>query len=217
MGRLHYELKDFEQAIVVLRDLVKPADDPAAALSMLRYLARSYSMTGNYEQAETSYLQAATLPGNYSAESDYLELGDLYRRRAEAARDGAEQEKLKEMAMSYWRRAIQVPGIAPGDRSNLEERLQWLSFAEQADASATEAAPVAEGAAPATADPAPASAAPVEPEAAVPAESAIPVPQDETGRAETPGAELEALVPPAPAHEAPTEAVSAPAHESESQ
>jgi tetratricopeptide (TPR) repeat protein len=199
IGRLHYELKDFEQAIAVLRDQVKPAEDPAAALSMLRYLARSYSMTGNYEQAETSYLQSATLPGNYSAESDYLELGDLYRRRAEAARDVAEQEPLKEMAMSYWRRAMQVPGIAPGDRSNLEERLQWLSFAEQSGASATE-----DAAAPGTDVPAPAAdaattpVAPAEPEAVVPAESAIPVPQDETGRAEIPGAELEALVPPAP-------------------
>ena len=27
-------------------------------------------------------------------------------------------------------------GIAPGDRSNLEERLQWLSFAEQSGANA---------------------------------------------------------------------------------
>jgi tetratricopeptide (TPR) repeat protein len=214
MGRLHYELKEFEEAIAVLRDQVKPADDPAAALSMLRYLARSYSMTGNYEQAETSYLQSATLPGNYSAESDYLELGDLFRRRAEAARDGAEREQLKEMAMSYWRRAIQVPGIAPGDRSNLEERLQWLSFAEQTDASATEAVPAAEGAAPAP-ETAPVSVAPAEPEAVVPVESAIPVPQDESGRAEIPGAELEALVPPAPAPEAAPGP--APAPESESQ
>lgn len=199
IGRLHYELKDFEQAIAVLRDQVKPADDPAASLSMLRYLARSYSMTGSYDQAETSYLQSATLPGNYSAELDYLELGDLFRRRAEAARDGAEQENLKEMAMSYWRRAMQVPGIAPGDRSNLEERLQWLSFSEQSGASATEgtAAPGTDIPAPEAAA-APALVAPVEPEAVVPVESAIPVPQDETGRAEIPGAELEALVPPAP-------------------
>ena len=209
MGRLHYELKDFEQAIAVLRDQVKPAEDPAAALSMLRYLARSYSMTGNYEQAETSYLQSATLPGNYSAEADYLELGDLYRRRAEAARDVAEQEPLKDMAMSYWRRAMQVPGIAPGDRSNLEERLQWLSFAEQSGANAPGGV-----AAPGTDVPAPEAAAtpaPVEPEAVVPAESAIPVPQDEIGRAEIPGAELEALVPlapeavPVPAAAAPSE------------
>ncbi|MBL7649158.1 MAG: tetratricopeptide repeat protein [Candidatus Hydrogenedentes bacterium] len=214
MGRLHYELKQFEEAIAVLRDQVKPADDPAAALSMLRYLARSYSMTGNYEQAETSYLQSATLPGNYSAESDYLELGDLFRRRAEAARDGAEREQLKEMAMSYWRRAIQVPGIAPSDRSNLEERLQWLSFAEQTDANATDAVPAAEGAPPAPAT-APASVAPAESESVAPVESAIPVPQDESGRAEIPGAELEALVPPAPAPEAAAGPAAAPEFESQ--
>jgi hypothetical protein len=103
------------------------------------------------------------------------------------------------MAMSYWRRAMQVPGIAPGDRSNLEERLQWLSFSEQSGASATEgtAAPGTDIPAPEAAA-APALVAPVEPEAVVPVESAIPVPQDETGRAEIPGAELEALVPPAP-------------------
>lgn len=198
MGRLYFELQDFEQAIIVLRDQVKPADDPAAALSMLRYLARAYSMTGNYDHAETSYLQAATLPGNYSAESDYLELGDLFRRRAEAAKDPAERATLKDMATSYWRRAMQVPGIALSDRNNLEERLQWLSFTEQAEGgkgAGTDG--TVETAAPATIGvQVPEAAAPDggSPMSGVPAESAIPAPLDETGRAEIPGAELEALL-----------------------
>jgi tetratricopeptide (TPR) repeat protein len=215
IGRLHFELQDFEQAIVVLRDQVKPADDPAAALSMLRYLARAYSMTGNYEQAETSYLQAATLPGNYNAEADYLELGDLFRQRAGLTKEPADREPLEAMAMSYWRRALQVPGLAPGDRNVLEERLQWLSFTDKAEGAASGAPAPAEGAAnpesaPALADPA--VPAPGMPEGegaaeatvppAVPAEegptpavSSIPVAADEAGRAEVPGAELEALVP----------------------
>lgn len=204
MGRLHFELQDFEQAIAVLRDQVKPADDPAAALSMLRYLARAYSMTGNYEQAETSYLQAATLPGNYNAEADYLELGDLFRQRAGLENDPVARKPLEDMAMSYWNRALQVPGVAPGDRNTLEERLQWLTFTEENAATspgeasrvatpetppeipaASPAAPVAETAVAAPEDP----ASPTSP---------IPVAADEAGRAEVPGAELEALAPPAP-------------------
>lgn len=205
MGRLHFELQDFEQAITVLRDQVKPADDPAAALSMLRYLARAYSMTGNYEQAETSYLQAATLPGNYNAEVDYLELGDLFRQRAGLEKDLSARAPLEATAMSYWNRALQVPGVAPGDRNTLEERLQWLTFTEEN--AATSGGEASSAAAPETPSEIPAvspeSVPPVEstgpaPESPAPPVSTIPVAADEAGRAEVPGAELEALVPPAP-------------------
>lgn len=205
MGRLYFELRDFEKAIVVLRDQVKPADDPAAALSMLRYLARAYSMTGSYEQAETSYLQAATLPGNYNAEADYLELGNMFRTRAEVAKDSADQELLKSKALRYWQLALKVPGLAPGDRNLLDEQLKWAAFTEQsgattpgsakpADASAPEIAAPATPAPEADAVPMPANAPPAG-EAPTPVVSAIPVPTDEAGRAEVPGAELKALVP----------------------
>lgn len=209
MGRLYFELRDFEKAIVVLRDQVKPADDPAAALSMLRYLARAYSMTGSYEQAETSYLQAATLPGNYNAEADYLELGNMFRTRAEVAKDSADREPLKSKAMRYWQLALKVPGLAPGDRNLLEEQLKWAAFTEQSGATTPGAAQPADASAPALAAPAevtpggeavpaPAGASPEAlPTAEAPATvvSPIPVPADEAGRAEVPGAELKALVP----------------------
>lgn len=201
MGRLHFELQEFEQAIAVLRDQVKPADDPAAALSMLRYLARAYSMTGQYEQAETSYLQAATLPGNYNAEADYLELGDLFRQRAGLENDPVARKPLEEMAMSYWRRAMQVPGVAPGDRNTLEERLQWLTFTEQnAEALSGDASPAAPASVPAaTPEALPTATSPASvPEVPAPPNSTIPVAADETGRAEVPGAELEALASPVP-------------------
>jgi tetratricopeptide (TPR) repeat protein len=199
MGRLHFELQAFEEAITVLRDQVKPADDPAAALSMLRYLARAYSMTGQYEQAETSYLQAATLPGNYNAEADYLELGDLFRQRAGLENDPVARKPLEEMAMSYWRRAMQVPGVAPGDRNTLEERLQWLTFTEQnAEALTGDASPASPAVGPtATPEALPTGTSPTAtPEVPAPPTSTIPVAADETGRAEVPGAELEALAPP---------------------
>lgn len=196
MGRLYYESRDFEKAIAVLRDQVKPADDPAAALAMLRYLARAYSMTGNYEQAETSYLQAATLPGNYNAEADYLELGNMFRTRAEVAKDAADQEQLKSKAMDNWQRALKLPGLSPGDRTVLEEQLKWAAFTEQSGAANPAAGTTASGPAPTAAEaPAePASAASTV-EAPAPVVSPIPVPADEAGRAEVPGAELKALVP----------------------
>lgn len=197
MGRLHYELREFDQAIMILRDQVKTLDDPPSALARLRYLARAYSMKGSYGEAESTYLQSATLPGNYSAESDYLELGDLYGRRAEAEENPDERARLKKTATEYWNRALQVPGIAPTVRSTLEEKLKWLDFAEQSttDAPGAGSAPIE---APVSLDvPADGAAAPDSAnEAAL--EHVIPVATDPAGRAEIPGAELEALAPPAP-------------------
>jgi tetratricopeptide (TPR) repeat protein len=127
MGRLHYERGEFDEAIAILRDRVSPEDDLHAALTIYRYLGRSYSMKADYEAAESAYLQAATLPGNYSVDDDYYALGDMYNTRASLAAEPTDQEAFEKTAADYWRRAVQVPGIEPGQKAILQERLEWLA------------------------------------------------------------------------------------------
>jgi hypothetical protein len=94
---------------------------------------------------------------------------------------------------------MQVPGVAPGDRNTLEERLQWLTFTEQnAEALTGDASPASPAVGPtATPEALPTGTSPTAtPEVPAPSTSTIPVAADETGRAEVPGAELEALAPP---------------------
>ena len=185
MGRLHYELANYDEAIAILRDRVNPVDDPAAALATLRYLARAYTKTGAYDQAETSYLQAATLPGNYSAETDYLELGDLFRTRAGLSEDPGERKALEETAVAYWNRGTQVSGINPAVLGTLHERLEWSEFTGDA------------GPPPATAEkpgpdiaPEPANM----PESSALVVQALPAEDPAAGRVEDPARELEALI-----------------------
>lgn len=188
MGRLQYELGNYDAAIAILRDRVKPVDDPAAALAMLRYLARSYKMTGAYEEAETSYLQAATLPGNYSAETDYLELGEMFRTRAGLADDPAVRAQFEETAVAYWNRGIQVPGIAPEQLDALQERLAWSAFSEESGL-----APAAEEPASPAAEAIPAPEAHPAPEGS--AASPLPAPEVPGGRVSDPGIEIQEMIP----------------------
>jgi len=184
MGRLHYELGNYDTAIEILRDQIKPVDDPAAAMAMLRYLARSYMMTGAYEEAETSYLQAATLPGNYSAETDYLELGEMFRTRAGLSEDPAARAKLEDTAVAYWNRGVQVPGISPGRLDALQERLKWSAFTEDANRTPSDASENEPAASPMP-------AIEVAPETTPPS----PVPNGTDSQVPDPGVEIEAMIP----------------------
>lgn len=186
-GRVHFEAQNYDAAIAVLRDQVVPADDPAAALMVLRYLARAYRMKGAYDEAETAYLQAATLPDNFSAEVDYRELGDMHRTRAGLAETDADARRAhEETASRYWNRALQTPGIAPAAAAELHERLQWQSFT--GDPPATAASEPVAVARPVAQTPADDSA---EIGAAAPGAPAPPY-DSPIERLEDPGAELEA-------------------------
>ncbi len=130
MGRLYYELGDYDKAIALLRDQADPANDPQGALTMLRYLARAYSQKSEYDAAESAYLQAAYLPGNYSVDQDFRSLGEMFKVRADLATSDADREAFMETAASYWQRAIQVPGIEPSMKAELQKNLEWLSYEE---------------------------------------------------------------------------------------
>ena len=130
MGRLYYELGDYDKAIEMLRDQADPANDPQGALTMLRYLARAYSQKSEYDAAESAYLQAAYLPGNYSVDQDFRSLGEMFKVRADLATTDVDRDAFMEMAASYWQRAVQVPGIEPSMKAELQKNLEWLSYEE---------------------------------------------------------------------------------------
>ena len=144
MGVLHYSLGEHEKAVELLRTPSRQAEDPDAALPLLRILARSYAKLGQYEQAESAYLQAATLPHNYTPDVDYYELGAMYKDRAETAEASSAKTALQRKAAEYWGHAIETPTIDPAVRDTIRKQMNWLPDAVQAgtepDASGSEAA-----------------------------------------------------------------------------
>jgi len=127
IGVLYCRLGAYEKAIEALRELDVRLADPDAALPAMRTLARAYAHTGDYEAAESLYLQAASLADNYDADTDYYELGELYRKRAEGAPDAKEKAALRTTAVDYWTHAVRVPGIDPLAKARIMDRCDWLA------------------------------------------------------------------------------------------
>ena len=126
MGVLNYQLGRYQEAVALLRHPDLRLRDADAALPALRTMARAYAKLGEYDAAESMYLQAASLPGNYSADVDYHELGDLFQTRAEAALDQEERIALQRSAITYWAHAMREPGIDPVNRARIKEKHDWL-------------------------------------------------------------------------------------------
>ena len=97
-----------------------------AALPALRTLARAYSQLGEYPSAESMYKQAASLQGNYNADVDYHELGDLFQHRAESAQTDENRVRFQRAALENWARATQEPGIDPVSKSEIQKKYDWL-------------------------------------------------------------------------------------------
>jgi len=126
MGMVQFDLGNYKQVIELLREPARQLSDPNAALPILRKLAMAYRMTGDFAAAESTYLQAAVLPKNYSPDVDYYELGVLFQEQARLAQDPAEQQRCRERALEYWRRAAQEPGIDPSVRANVNKQIELL-------------------------------------------------------------------------------------------
>ena len=127
MGLLYYQAEDYERAIETLRGLVRKPEDQLAALPIMRTLARAYGYTGALEEAEATYLQATSLPRNYTPDADYFELGELYRRRAELAEPGEEKVRLQSQAERYLGLASETSVIDPETRESIGELMLSLS------------------------------------------------------------------------------------------
>jgi TolA-binding protein len=127
LGLLYYQAEDYERAIETLRGLVRKPEDQLAALPIMRTLARAYGYTGALEEAEATYLQATSLPRNYTPDADYFELGELYRRRADLAEPGEEKARLQAQAERYLGLASETSVIDPETRESIGELMLSLN------------------------------------------------------------------------------------------
>lgn len=143
MGVLHADLGKFDLAIELLREPARQVDDPIAALPVLRKLAGAYRMQNLYRDAESTYLQAAALPKNFTPDADYYALGDMLQAEAALAGSAADRAALHGRALEYWTRAAESPGIDPVEREKIENQIKWLQTLrdDEGDANAVVAAP----------------------------------------------------------------------------
>lgn len=126
MGMLEFRLGDYQKAIELLRQPDLRMRDADAALPALRLMARAYTQLGEYDAAVSMYEQAGTLPGNYNADVDYNELGDLYQRRADAEQDEEKKVDLQKSTLKNWLYAMRLLGIDPVNRDRIKEKYDYL-------------------------------------------------------------------------------------------
>lgn len=126
IGVLHFELGHYQEVVNILREPARQVDDPNAVLPILRTLAAAHRMMGEYDQAESAYLQAAVLPRNYSADADYYDLGELSRERARLAETPADRQRFLQAALTYWDKAVRIPGGDPSKRTEIQKQIDRI-------------------------------------------------------------------------------------------
>lgn len=137
LGSIYCSLGRYTEAADLLRDPNRQHDDPDAALPILRTLALANLGMGNYDGAESAYLQAAVLPKNYTCDQDYRALGDMFRQRAEITTTDSEKKPYLETALKYWRMAVEISAMDPADRKQVQQQIDRT----ETESGAGEAAP----------------------------------------------------------------------------
>lgn len=137
MGVLLVELEDYAGAISHLRDPARRVEDPDAALAGLRTLADAYSKLGQVEDAESTYLQAAVLPGNYTRDVDYVALGDLFSRRAEVETEAPLKDTYLQKAQEYWTLALALPAADPRAKKEVQTKLSLVEAVREQEEAIT--------------------------------------------------------------------------------
>ena len=117
----------YDEAVAILKIAANEQSDSIATLPILRSLARAYTQTEEYEQAESTYLQAVALKGNYSLDVDYYELGQIYTTQARTAGSENTEAQLLKTAEAYWTKAMQVPSIDPARREDIRREITALA------------------------------------------------------------------------------------------
>ncbi len=123
IGILYFELGNYPKAVETLRTPAQQVEDPATALQVLRTLAAAHRVMGEYAAAESAYLQAARVARNDSADTDYIDLGDMCLERARLAENAPDRRRLLESALKYWDRALNTPGGDPVRRAQIHKRI----------------------------------------------------------------------------------------------
>jgi len=126
MGRLHYELGQYQEAIELLREPELRLLDPMAAVPAVRLLARSYAKLGQDDSARSYYLQAVVLQDNHTPDVDYVELGTLYRSMADRAPTEEDRNEYERLAALQWTHAVQSSGIDPATKKELRAKINVL-------------------------------------------------------------------------------------------
>jgi tetratricopeptide (TPR) repeat protein len=126
MGRLHYELGQYQEAIELLREPELRLLDPMAAVPAVRLLARSYAKLGQDDSARSYYLQAVVLQDNHTPDVDYVELGTLYRSMADRAPTEGDRNEYERLAAVQWTHAVQSSGIDPATKKELRAKINVL-------------------------------------------------------------------------------------------
>ena len=197
MGILSFEMGRYEEAIETLQDPTLPMSDPEGALPALRTLARARWRLGQYAEAASAYQQAASLSGNYTADQDYEELGDLCRWQADHTENAEEQRRLRMNAVENWTKVLRMPTADPSVKGKIREKRRWLLEqlgmpGDDADQGYQVAAPVKAAlpsASPASQEPAAPEAAAREQENAPSLPAAPPQPSPAASAAPDPNAE----------------------------
>lgn len=127
MGQINYKLQRYEEAINILRNPTLVLQDSDATLPALRTLARAYTQMGEYAAAESAYLQAASLIDNCSPDVDYVELGNLFKLRADRADSDEDQKRFNKAAIEQWTYATRVPTIDPANKTKIQEKCDALT------------------------------------------------------------------------------------------
>ena len=126
MGRLHYELGRYREAIELLQDPELRLRDPMAAVPALRLLARSCAKLGQEETARSYYMQSVGHQDNHTPDVDYMELGSVYRNLTDKTSAPDARRKYAELALAQWTYATQTPGIDPDSKRELRSKIETL-------------------------------------------------------------------------------------------
>jgi tetratricopeptide (TPR) repeat protein len=133
-GILNYRLGNYQDAISILRDPGLRLKDPVATLAVIRTLARSYAMLGEYNQTHSSYIQAAAHESNPAPDMDYNELGDLYQKASASTTDPVLRLAHREAAVEQWQYVIQTPGLSPSAKREVQAKIDAMAESLNMDA-----------------------------------------------------------------------------------
>jgi hypothetical protein len=81
---------------------------------------------GQVEEARAAFLRAADLEGNYSPNSDYLELASIYRNLALESQSFERQREYLAQAVEMWESALKTPGLTESQK----RPIRWLIAVE---------------------------------------------------------------------------------------
>ncbi len=155
MGILDYRLGMYREAIDQLSDPKLRSEDPGADLAILRVLGRAYAAIGQYLEAHSSFLQAASTNGNLAPDLDYQELGSMYMAMASNAKSGSEANTYKEKAIEFLKRAADCPTITAANQQEIKGKLEQIEGKPEKPDEAPVSASNAPAQAPENANPAP--------------------------------------------------------------